>query len=624
MGISDNLKEKLIIIAGSDVELVIEIRTFLKKKGFINIKVANNGKKIYEILRPLYNDPEQVGLIIVSDDLPQCKFMEMCLTLSGGKGGATVPFIVIKTNEGNSDLLAIENQNHFSKHFIECITLPINFSEFLIIVQFQLRMKQERILRYKHEEHLINELAERRVVDAKLKYLVVHDELTGLLNRQNFERRLRLILNGINRLHQNAALLFIDVDMFSLINELEGFEFGDSVLIQLVSIIRKRVSKNDLFARIGSDEFCLFLDNRSEKEVLRFAEKIRKDVYDARFFIGNACYSSSISIGVSSLNTSKAVYHPGEMISRASQACLLAKENGRNMIWEYNKKDNRIKQRDKDVYWVPLIRRALVERKFFLVFQPIVDLQTGVVSHHEALIRMRGTNNEVIHPEEFIPVAERIGLIHRIDLWVIEQAIDFLASLSATLENTSLAINLSSVAFQDESLLPTIKEKLEITWVDPKRVIFEITETVAVNRVDQTQDLIAKIRALGCKFALDDFGAGFCSYNYLKSFSVEYIKIDGQFIRNLIDNEMDQVLVKSMVDVANKLGKKTIAEFVDNPETVKKLIELGVDLGQGYYFGKPLKKLLPEKYISFDKLEEAHLGFQEKQLELGVINTASK
>ena len=624
MGISDNLKEKLIIIAGSDVELVIEIRTFLKKKGFINIKVANNGKKIYEILRPLYNDPEQVGLIIVSDDLPQCKFMEMCLTLSGGKGGATVPFIVIKTNEGNSDLLAIENQNHFSKHFIECITLPINFSEFLIIVQFQLRMKQERILRYKHEEHLINELAERRVVDAKLKYLVVHDELTGLLNRQNFERRLRLILNGINRLHQNAALLFIDVDMFSLINELEGFEFGDSVLIQLVSIIRKRVSKNDLFARIGSDEFCLFLDNRSEKEVLRFAEKIRKDVYDARFFIGNACYSSSISIGVSSLNTSKAVYHPGEMISRASQACLLAKENGRNMIWEYNKKDNRIKQRDKDVYWVPLIRQALVERKFFLVYQPIVDLQTGVVSHHEALIRMRGINNEVIQPEEFIPVAERIGLIHRIDLWVIEQAIDFLASLSATLENTSLAINLSSVAFQDESLLPTIKEKLEITWVDPKRVIFEITETVAVNTVDQTQDLIAKIRALGCKFALDDFGAGFCSYNYLKSFSVEYIKIDGQFIRNLIDNEMDQVLVKSMVDVANKLGKKTIAEFVDNPETVKKLIELGVDLGQGYYFGKPLKKLLPEKYISFDKLEEAHLGFQEKQLELGVIKTASK
>ena len=624
MGISDNLKEKLIIIAGSDVELVIEIRTFLKKKGFNNINVANNGKKIYEILRPLYNDPEQVGLIIVSDNLPQCKFMEMCLTLSGGKGGATVPFIVIKTNEGQCDLLAIENQNHFSKHFIECVTLPINFSEFLIIVQFQLRIKQERILRYKHEEHLINELAERRVVDAKLKYLVVHDELTGLLNRQNFERRLRLILNGINRLHQNAALLFIDVDMFSLINELEGFEFGDSVLIQLVSIIRKRVSKNDLFARIGSDEFCLFLDNRSEKEVLRFAEKIRKDVYDARFFIGDACYSSSISIGVSSLNTSKAVYHPGEMISRASQACLLAKENGRNMIWEYNKKDNRIKQRDKDVYWVPLIRQALVERKFFLVYQPIVDLQTGVVSHHEALIRMRGINNEVIQPEEFIPVAERIGLIHRIDLWVIEQAIDFLASLSATLENTSLAINLSSVAFQDESLLPTIKEKLEITWVDPKRVIFEITETVAVNTVDQTQDLIAKIRALGCKFALDDFGAGFCSYNYLKSFSVEYIKIDGQFIRNLIDNEMDQVLVKSMVDVANKLGKKTIAEFVDKPETVKKLIELGVDLGQGYYFGKPLKKLLPEKYISFDKLEEAHLGFQEKQLELGIIKTASK
>ncbi len=615
MEISNNLKEKLIIIAASDVELVIKIRTFLKNNGFDNIRLANNGKKIYEILRPLYSQPEQVGLIIASEDLPQCKFMEMCLTLSCNKGGATVPFIVLNSNDSKKDFATIENENLYSKSLIHTIPLPINFSEFLLIVKFQLRMKQERILRYKHEEHLINELAERRVVDAKLKYLVVHDELTSLLNRQNFERRLRLILNQTNGLHQKGALLFIDLDMFSLINELEGFDVGDRLLVEVVSIIRKKISKDDLFARIGSDEFCLFLDNQSEKEALRFAEKIRRDVYDTRYFIGDACYSSSISIGVSSLKTKKAVYHPGELISRASQACLMAKENGRNMIWEYNEKDDRIRQRDKDIYWVPLIRRALVERRLFLVFQPIVDLQTGIISHYESLIRMRGLNNEVIEPEQFIPVAERVGLIHRIDLWVIEQSIDFLATLSSTLKNISLAINLSSLAFQDENLLPTIKEKLDLTWVDPKRIIFEITETVAVNKVEQTQDLIKKIRELGCKFALDDFGAGFCSYSYLKSFSIEYIKIDGQFIRNLVNDEMDQVLVKSMVDVANKLGKKTIAEFVETPATVKKLTELGVNMGQGYIFGRPHTQLLTDKYISLDKLEDTSLDFPGTKIE---------
>jgi len=603
MAISDNLKEKIIIIANSDVELVMEIRTFLKKNGFNNIKLANSGKKIYEILRPLYNQPDQVGLIVVSENLPQCDFIDMCLTLSGNKGGgATVPFIVLRQNKRRNELVSIESENLYSMSLIHEIRLPINFSEFLLVVEFQLRFKEERILRYKHEERLINELAERKIVDAKLKYLVVHDELTGLLNRQNFEGRLRLVLNRTNRVHQNGALLFINVDMFSLINELESFEVGDGLLVDIVATIRKQTAKGDLFARIGSDEFCLFLDNRTEEEVLRFAEKIRKDIYESRFFIGDACYSTSISIGVSPLNTRKAVYHPGEMISRARHACIMAKENGRNMVWEYNEKHARIKERYQDINWVPLIRKALIERKFFLVFQPIVNLMTGEISHYEALVRMRGVNNEVIEPSEFIPVAERMGLIHRIDLWVVEQAIDFLAKLKPSLDNISLSVNLSGVAFQDQSLLPIIKEKLELTWVDPKRITFEITETVAIDRFEQTEELIAKIRALGCKFALDDFGAGFCSFNYLKLFSVDYIKIDGQFIRNLIHDEMDQVLVKSMVDIAKKLGKKTIAEYVEHPETIKKLVELGVDMGQGHIFGEPRINLVSEKKISLEKI----------------------
>jgi EAL domain-containing protein (putative c-di-GMP-specific phosphodiesterase class I) len=237
----------------------------------------------------------------------------------------------------------------------------------------------------------------------------------------------------------------------------------------------------------------------------------------------------------------------------------MAKRQGRNLVWEYNDNDNAIQERHRDIYLVPLIRQALLEKKFFLVFQPVVDLNSEAISHYETLIRMRNEDNETVYPNEFIPVAERMGLIHSIDLWVISEAIDFLAALPSDKKHLSLAINLSGFAFQDDSLLPAIKEKIDLTWVDAKRITFEITETAAVKNFEQTRKLIMEIRALGCKFALDDFGTGFCSFNYLKTFPVDYVKIDGQFIKNILNDETDQVLVKSMAEIASKLGKKTIA-----------------------------------------------------------------
>jgi len=279
----------------------------------------------------------------------------------------------------------------------------------------------------------------------------------------------------------------------------------------------------------------------------------------------------------------------------------MAKENGRNLVREYNENDISVQERRHDIYLVPLIRKALLEKQFFLVYQPVVDLSDGHISHYEALIRMKG-NEEVIGPSDFIPVAERMGLIHSIDLWVVEEAIDFIAQQSSELNQVSIAINLSSVAFQDESLLPAIKEKLDLTFVDAKRITFEITETAAVENFEKTREMIMNIRALGCKFALDDFGAGFCSFNYLKTFPVDYVKIDGQFIRNLINDETDQVLVKSMAEIATKLGKKTIAEFVETPEIIVKLKEMGIDYGQGYVFGKPEEALLSGNTVSIREL----------------------
>ncbi len=590
MTICKNLKDKIIIIAESDVKLADEISSFLKKEAFVNIRVANTGKQIYEILRPYYSEPEQIGLIVVNEQLPECNVKELCKTLATDQA-SYVPVIVLNENLSTENAVEPDNRDYINVHHYY-FTLPVNYAEFLIVVGFQLIMKHERFLRYKQEQRLNNELSEKRIVDAKLKYFVAHDELTNLLNRQNFERQLRQTLNRSHMLGHNGALLFLDIDRFSLINELEGFETGDRLLVEVVAIIRKLVSEHDLFARIGSDEFCLFLENRTSDDILKFAEKIRQSVFEHRFFTGDVCYSISLSIGIALQNAKSVIFHPGEIISKARQSCNMAKEHGRNMVWEYNENDAKVQERHKDLYWVPLIRKSLVEDRFFLVYQPVVDLTSGDVSHYEVLIRMRDEDDEIISPGDFIPVAERMGLIHNIDLWVVDNAIDFLSELPMEMSGVSLSINLSSMAFQDVGLLPAIKEKLELTWVDPSCITFEITETAAVDNFEQTRDMIEKISALGCKFALDDFGAGFCSFNYLKTFPVDYVKIDGQFIQNLLDDENDQILVKSMAELATNLGKKTIAEFVETTDTILKLKEIGVNFGQGYIFGKPQTELL--------------------------------
>jgi diguanylate cyclase (GGDEF)-like protein len=599
----DSLKEKIIIIAEYEEESADKLAEALGDRGYHNIHVAVDGSKVYEILRRYYNRPEQIGLVVINEHLPQCQVWEMCKSLSSTADGSIIPFIVLTTNGQTKSFVSQFNNSDFKgRCLVHTMQYPVNYNEFLLVVDFQLSMKHERFLRHKQEERLITELAERKVVDSKLKYLVVHDELTGLFNRNNFERQLRLILSRSTKFPQNGALLFLDVDRFSLINELEGFEVGDRFLVELVVLIRKFISNDNLFARIGADEFCLFLDNTGEEQAVAFAEKIKKAVENSRFFTGEACYSISISIGITMLNSASKIYHPSELVLRARQACNVAKKNGRNIIWLFNDNDISEKERRRDIYWVPIIKKALLEKKFFLVYQPVVELSNGQISHYEALIRMKGEDNLTITPNQFIPAAERMGLIHCIDLWVVETAIDFLAGLPAEMGKLSLAINLSSAAFKDAALLPTIRDKLELTWVNAGRLTFEITETAAIENFEKTRDMINKIRALGCKFALDDFGAGFCSFNYLKSFPVDYIKIDGQFIQNLINDETDQVLVKSMVEIATQLGKKTIAEFVESPQTICKLKEIGIDFVQGYILGRPEVNLLSSNSISIPKL----------------------
>jgi EAL domain-containing protein (putative c-di-GMP-specific phosphodiesterase class I) len=243
------------------------------------------------------------------------------------------------------------------------------------------------------------------------------------------------------------------------------------------------------------------------------------------------------------------------------------------------------------VKWAPRIRAALKQEKFVLEFQPIYSLKERKINHYECLIRMRGQGDKLYYPQDFIPVAEAMGLIHQIDLWVVNHAFELLTHIPS---DTALAVNLSGNIFLDQNLYPLVERKLLETGADPSRLVFEITETSAISNFEQTKQMVDRLRHLGCRFALDDFGAGFNSYSYLKHFPVDILKIDGGFITNLHNDPVDQLLVKSMIDISHSLGKKTVAEFVEDRETLKMLQEFGVDFVQGYLIGKP-QRALPNK-----------------------------
>jgi diguanylate cyclase (GGDEF)-like protein len=389
-------------------------------------------------------------------------------------------------------------------------------------------------------------------------------------------------------------LFYLDMDRFSLINDLEGHEAGDRLLTDLVQIWRGALRGDYLAARMSADEFCLFVENLPSHAAMRMAENLRKAVDERRFLVGRETYHLSVSIGVALLNGEQSDEHPSNFIARARQSCATAKGAGGNMAHLYNPDDKVVRERQADLRWVPVIREALKDDRFYLMFQPIVRLSDLSVSHYEVLVRMRDAKGEEIQPGHFIPAAERMGLIHKIDFCVVERAIDFLASLPSAQKHVEIAVNLSTGAFMNSELLSLVREKLELTWVDATRIMFEITETSAVTNYRQTRGLIASLRGLGCRFALDDFGAGFCSFDYLKNFPVDYVKIDGQFVRNLPHDDTDQMLVRSMTDIAHKLGKRVVAEYVDNAETLALLRQFGVDYGQGYYFGPPARQLLDQ------------------------------
>jgi diguanylate cyclase (GGDEF)-like protein len=422
---------------------------------------------------------------------------------------------------------------------------------------------------------------DREEAEARLVWLADHDPLTRLFNRRRFNDDFGRVLDAAMRFGHRGALLFLDLDQFKDVNDLSGHQVGDLMLQRVGDQLGKLAHPSDILARLGGDEFALVLPECNEDAALECAERIQAAVRSIIVREHVRVHRVTASIGIALFPDQGQEAH--ELLANADLAMFQAKEKGRGRWHLFSADDRAREQADARVTWRDKIAEGLREDRFELHFQPIVDIASGVVQHWEALLRLRDPRGELVYPDRFIPIAEKTGQIRAIDHWVLAQAVTLLG-LDPHLR---LAINLSGSAMDDDSLLPDVERLLAGHRVLPTRLAFEVTETAAVGSIARATELMQGIQQLGCRFALDDFGTGYASYAYLRKLPVDDVKIDGAFVRDLATNREDRIFVKAITDMAHGMGKRVIAEYVENAEIYAVLSELGVDCAQGYYLGRP-------------------------------------
>ncbi len=435
-----------------------------------------------------------------------------------------------------------------------------------------------------------SDITEQRELTEQLGYQASHDALTELYNRREFERRLQSALQAIGEGTPSVLLLYIDLDQFKLINDTSGHLAGDQLLAQLAIVMRRNLDGADVLARLGGDEFGVLaagVDDRADAQSI--AERVRCCIDGYVFIWENRSYTISASIG------GVLVDRPGvtvrDLLAHADAACYMAKELGRNRVHFYSDADAKTATRHSEMEWANRLRWAIDEHRLRLTYQEIwsLPLQAGGSSAGiELLLRFRDEFGQLLAPGVFMPAAERYGLMPVIDRWVIETALANFDHLHpAGSELPLVAINLSGASVEDDALAELIIELMRRHQVAPSRVCFEITETVAVRNLSQVARFMERLRAVGCKIALDDFGAGMSSFTYLKNLPLDIIKIDGSFIRDMLTDPVSHVMVRAVTDIGHRLGLEVVAEWVTDVETVAALTALGVNSVQGFSLHQP-------------------------------------
>lgn len=430
------------------------------------------------------------------------------------------------------------------------------------------------------------DVTEQRQAERRLLWLADHDALSGLFNRRRFQEELRRTLAEAQRFGHSGALLFFDLDQFKYINDTSGHQAGDTLLRIVAHTLKHTVRETDITARLGGDEFAVLISNTDQRGAIKTARKISQELTGLELPLGERSYRVSASIGIA-LFPEHATDVPG-LLAAADLAMYKVKDAGRGGWHVFSLEDPSRERMRAQVMWKERVEQALAEDRFVLHYQPIIELQSRSMTHCEALIRMLDDDGTLIMPGSFIEASERTGLIHAIDKCVLGLGIAQLVEFTAAGLDVRLSLNLSGHAFENQELPSTLEALLAKHHVKPGDLIFEITETAAVVDLVAARGLMESIREMGCHFALDDFGAGFSSLRYLKHLPVDYVKIDGAFVRNLGEDRDNRVMVKAITDVAQGFGKKTVAEFVESAEVLTLLEAFGVDYAQGYYVGPPV------------------------------------
>jgi diguanylate cyclase (GGDEF)-like protein len=430
------------------------------------------------------------------------------------------------------------------------------------------------------------DVTERERIQTRLRHLADHDPLTGLLNRRRFDEELADRVAHVARYDSGGAVLLLDLDNFKYVNDSLGHRTGDAVIRSVADLLRGQLRETDVIARLGGDEFALLLPHATPEQAEGVARKLLETLRQHRAVFRGHSLRLTTSIGVAVISDA-GVQTSEEVMVEADVAVYEAKEGGRDRYCVYATPGDHPSEAENTLAWSERIRSAIDADRLTLHAQPILNLATNAISQYELLVRMIGPDGELLPPHAFLPSAERFGMVQEIDLWVTRNAIRLIDLHRRAGRELRLEVNLSGRTLGDPTLPRAIEAELAAVPIDPANLIFEVTETAAVLNMDEARHFASELERMGCHFALDDFGAGFGSFYYLKYLPLDFLKIDGDFIGDLAMNLTDQAMVQAIVDLSQRLGKATIAEFVGDQRTVELLRAYGVDYAQGYHVGAP-------------------------------------
>ena len=447
---------------------------------------------------------------------------------------------------------------------------------------------------FEHNAYLLNQIKRTKSqllhetkTSERFSYIAKHDALTGLYNRTKFNKDLKTSVVSARNQNRKHALLFLDLDQFKVINDTAGHLAGDEMIKQISTILLKTVEQGETLARLGGDEFGLLINNCTQAQAQLKAEKLLSLIDEFHFSWDDKLFTVSVSIGLVMINKKTNSHIDAQ--KNVDIACYAAKNAGRNRVHLYQEKDAKLRQHNVEMQWVPKLTKALENNLFCLYAQAIKSTHPKANhTHYEILVRLKD-NSKIVLPGVFLPPAERYNLITKIDAWIINKTFQWLSKhIGSFHPRTHFSVNLSGQSLGEDIILTLIISLLESGIVEGSRIHFEVTETMAISNLQAANEFIKKIKQFGCGFSLDDFGSGLSSLSYLKNLDVDTLKVDGVFIRDILDDPIDEEMVSSINNIGHVMGMKTVAEYVENEATANKLIKMGFNYLQGNYIGHPV------------------------------------